>query len=297
VHEAKYAMARFADHHAHGPLALVAERVAAIERDLDAGVLSTGTNVWAGLSSTTKRLGEVTRWSVWHSNHWLWLLDMLHNGTVTNAEWGSLEKFGARDNSIQTSRPDLEPPVYQFAGPDLHGMRWEIVSQLLQELDPEGPTPRAVVEVGVFAGHFSDFILSQNPKLQLVGIDPYIGKDNTFPGTFSETLDPNEALAYAAQTYMKYEPRGQLMQGVSSEIAPAIANESLDGVFIDGCHLYECVRDDIELWLPKVKPGGFVAGHDFSPQWPGVVRAVHEARTGRDVTLGMDWMYWWTKER
>ena len=35
-----------------------------------------------------------------------------------------------------------------------------------------------------------------------------------------------------------------------------------------------------------------MAGHDFSPQWPGVVRAVQEARTGRDVTLGMDWMYW-----
>ena len=27
------------------------------------------------------------------------------------------------------------------------------------------------------------------------GVDPYIGKDGTFPGDFSETLDPDMALA------------------------------------------------------------------------------------------------------
>ena len=32
------------------------------------------------LSAAVKRLGELVRWSVWHSNHWLWLMDMLHNG-------------------------------------------------------------------------------------------------------------------------------------------------------------------------------------------------------------------------
>ena len=64
------------------------------------------------------------------------------------------------------------------------------------------------------------------------------------------------ASAQDPRRYMKHDPRGQLMQGVSSEIAPAIANESLDGVFIDGCHLYECVRDDIEIWLPKVRHAG-----------------------------------------
>ena len=72
----------------------------------------------------------------------------------------------------------------------------------LQDSDPDPPI--LVVEVGVFAGHFSDFLLSTMPNLQLVGIDPYIGTDGTFPGDYSTTLDPNDAMMQAAHTYAQY---------------------------------------------------------------------------------------------
>jgi len=84
------------------------------------------------------------------------------------------------------------------------------------------------------------------------------------------------------------------LQATSKDVAPAIEDGTLDGVFIDGCHYYECVEEDLRMWVPKVRKGGFIAGHDFSPQWPGVVRAVQEFRkNGQAVWLGMDWMYWW----
>ena len=51
-------------------------------------------------------------------------------------------------------------------------------------------------------------------------------------------------------------------------------DESLDFVFIDACHQYEAVSMDIKHWLPKIKPGGILAGHDFSG--PGVRKAVKE---------------------
>jgi len=50
------------------------------------------------------------------------------------------------------------------------------------------------------------------------------------------------------------------------------------------------------VWRPKIMQGGLVAGHDFSPQWPGVVRAVWENRPRQSVFLAMDWMYWWTEQ-
>ena len=53
-------------------------------------------------------------------------------------------------------------------------------------------------------------------------------------------------------------------------------NESLDFVFIDAGHMYEEVKEDISLWLPKVKPGGVISGHDYSNKWPGVAAAVNE---------------------
>lgn len=56
-----------------------------------------------------------------------------------------------------------------------------------------------------------------------------------------------------------------------------------DMVFIDGDHLYESVRRDIEIWRPLVAKGGLMSGHDYMQYWPGVVRAVTEAFPGRDV--------------
>lgn len=47
-------------------------------------------------------------------------------------------------------------------------------------------------------------------------------------------------------------------------------------VYIDADHNYEPVKADIRAWLPKVKPGGWITGHDYYWPFPGVLRAVCE---------------------
>lgn len=51
-----------------------------------------------------------------------------------------------------------------------------------------------------------------------------------------------------------------------------------DYVYIDSDHTYEAVKKDIELWWPKVKEGGILAGHDYNTfnKLYGVVTAVNE---------------------
>lgn len=67
------------------------------------------------------------------------------------------------------------------------------------------------------------------------------------------------------------------------------ADETFDVVFIDACHDYDCVKSDISAWFPKVKSGGYLAGHDYS--WcDGVKRAVDESVTPIEVTEGC-WVY------
>jgi hypothetical protein len=47
-------------------------------------------------------------------------------------------------------------------------------------------------------------------------------------------------------------------------------------VYIDANHTHEEVKKDIQAWLPKIKKGGIISGHDYGG-WEGVTQAVNEA--------------------
>lgn len=60
----------------------------------------------------------------------------------------------------------------------------------------------------------------------------------------------------------------------SLEAAARFRDESIDVLFIDGDHSYEACLDDMLHWLPKVRPGGLVVGHDcYAYEDNGVYRA------------------------
>jgi len=62
----------------------------------------------------------------------------------------------------------------------------------------------------------------------------------------------------------------------SLEAAKLYKESSLDFVFIDAAHDYTNVKNDIQAWYPKVKPGGILAGHDYCCGWPEVIKAVND---------------------
>ena len=49
----------------------------------------------------------------------------------------------------------------------------------------------------------------------------------------------------------------------SIEATKDFENGSLDAVYIDAEHDEASVREDIQAWRPKIKPGGLLCGHDF----------------------------------
>ena len=49
----------------------------------------------------------------------------------------------------------------------------------------------------------------------------------------------------------------------SEEVVDLFKDDFIDMIYIDGDHRYDYVINDIKLWLPKIKKGGIIAGHDY----------------------------------
>jgi predicted O-methyltransferase YrrM len=48
----------------------------------------------------------------------------------------------------------------------------------------------------------------------------------------------------------------------SLEAALRFPDETYDFIFLDADHSYDATRQDIAAWMPKLKPGGLLCGHD-----------------------------------
>jgi predicted O-methyltransferase YrrM len=66
------------------------------------------------------------------------------------------------------------------------------------------------------------------------------------------------------------------MDSVSAAKMFADKGVRFDFVFVDADHSYAGCAGDIDAYLPLVRAGGVIAGHDYHPNWPGVLQAVDE---------------------
>jgi len=70
------------------------------------------------------------------------------------------------------------------------------------------------------------------------------------------------------------------------------ADQSIAWVHLDASHDYANVKADIEAWLPKVKPGGWLSGDDYDElKWPEVVKAIAELLPGARVWSNNQWRW------
>jgi SAM-dependent methyltransferase len=125
---------------------------------------------------------------------------------------------------------------------------------------------RHFVEVGSWKGQSAAFmaveIANSGKNIQFDCVDTWQGsvEHQTEPSVVNGTL--YEEFIHNMQPVEGYY-RPVRMSSV--EAAECYDDESLDFVFIDAGHMYADVKADILAWLPKVKKGGIIAGHDYHP--------------------------------
>lgn len=163
------------------------------------------------------------------------------------------------------------------------------------------PNP-SVAEIGVFKGDMSRRLLYRL-NLNLLMVDAW-GEFNSDSYKASEdpmaTMQPEEwaeVKAQAIEAVKWASDRVRMYQGTSEEAASEF-DEQFDLVFIDAAHDYDNASRDIELWWPKVAPGGYLGGHDYRMDKAfGVVEAVSEFSDNEGVAIQLGQNYtWWAQK-
>jgi hypothetical protein len=158
------------------------------------------------------------------------------------------------------------------------------------------------VEVGVFVGQMSAALLRGDPNMHLIMVDSWEGGGGAYAG---DSGDWHATLSEASQDEFKRQAEARVaFAGERADICPLrsvdasghFPDAAVDFVFIDADHSYEGCKRDLEVWFPKIRPGGWICGHDYEntafPKF-GVTRAVNEFVAARGLELELGGNFTW----
>jgi hypothetical protein len=138
---------------------------------------------------------------------------------------------------------------------------------------PDGGT---FVECGAWLGKSSSYLCDiAKDRINVHIVD-------TWKGTPNELNGPH-ALALTHDIYSMFlsnmgDRKFNAIRKDSVEASKQFEDNSCDVVFIDMDHTFDAVMRDIQAWTKKVKIGGYIAGHDYTPAYKhSVVRAVRSS--------------------
>lgn len=126
------------------------------------------------------------------------------------------------------------------------------------------------VEVGCWRGGTSAKLLEAFPNLLLFMVDSwsaanpngaYAASGDGCARISQDEHDANRHAAIAATE--RFGVRRAIHRMTSVQACGLFLDGAFDFVFLDGDHTYRAVKLDIALWLPKIAPGGILAGHDY----------------------------------
>lgn len=143
------------------------------------------------------------------------------------------------------------------------GEAWALYNEAVAIRD----RPAVIVEIGSWKGRSTIALASgaSGPQDRVYAIDPHTGsREHGRVDTFA-IFQENVHQAGVQDRVVPVRMR-------SHDAASLLELQAIDLLFIDGSHEYSDVRQDIQDWIPRLRPGGVVAFND--PSWPGVHRAL-----------------------
>jgi len=124
------------------------------------------------------------------------------------------------------------------------------------------PCDIVMVEVGCYYGE-STLLWEKSEKIkQIFAVDRWVDFYDTtdLASQRGNMKDVEEMFDNNIKNKSKIVKR----KGSSVEVSKEFQNQSIDFIYIDASHKYADVIDDINAWLPILRPTGLLAGHDYN---------------------------------
>lgn len=156
-------------------------------------------------------------------------------------------------------------------------------------------------EVGVHTGDTTVALLAHLPKIRVYhAIDPWVSYEQ-YDGTKYRKPGHKQLKTWgqAKKRFMEvikpFHKRVSVYEMTSVEACKKIKDESLDWIFIDANYEYPYIKENLELWTPKVKEGGIVSGHDYGGKWRDIKKAVDEFVQKNKLHIEANYVWWFDK--
>lgn len=180
-----------------------------------------------------------------------------------------------RFNTLYDWSPDYN---YQFIG----------FIELLYELSKTF-TNSTMIEIGSYMGESTMLFGCTRLFDKIYSIEPHDGIEE-----FNEVMSLRwKDIEKEYRTNTRFFTNIEHIKNFSYDVVDRFQDKSIDFIYIDGRHDYESVKRDLELYLPKLKNGGIIGGHDYNKNhWPEVCKAVNEV-VGEPYKIFKDssWIY------
>lgn len=161
------------------------------------------------------------------------------------------------------------------------------------------PRNLKVVEIGVADGTHAQEMLKYKHKglnvriSQLYLVDTWHFKNNN--SKIFDNKISRKNYDKVLKLKKKY-PNIKLIKNYSVEAAKKFKNNNFDFIYIDADHSYASVYLDLKAWFPKLKKDGIIAGDDFAPYFPGVIKAVYKFAKEKNLMIFEEFNQFWMQK-
>lgn len=174
---------------------------------------------------------------------------------------------------------------------------WSDFFPIYDEAVATAPPGSILIECGAFWGKSAVYLAEAaklaDKQLKVYCIDPWSANPTNNPGMF----DPAHGAAGHIEPVVHAQHHNSLFEtfayfvectGLSPDPLRVMRMESLEAaamfenvgrihfVFLDDDHSYEYVIQELRVWTPLIRAGGMIAGHDFTQEFNGVIKATAE---------------------